>query len=64
MDLLLWGASLASTILTVDLLCEYIKITDMGYGLTREDVQRLACTIVNKTGRKHPFRDRKAGRLH
>lgn len=39
-----------------------IKIADMGYGLTREDVQCLACTIVNKTGRKHPFRDGKAGR--
>ena len=46
-----------------DLLCEYIiNIADMGYGLTREDVQRLACKIAEKTGRKHPFKDGKAGR--
>ena len=45
-----------------DLLCEYIiNIADMGYGLTREDVQRLACKIAEKTGRKHPFKDGKAG---
>ena len=43
-----------------DLLCEYI--IDMGYGLTREDVQRLGCKIAEKTGRKHPFKDGKAGR--
>ena len=46
-----------------DLLCEYIiNIADMGYGLTREDVQRLACKIAEKTGRKHLFKDGKAGR--
>ena len=45
-----------------DLLCEYIiNIADMGYGLTREDVQRLACKIAEKTGRKHPFKDGKVG---
>ena len=32
-----------------DLLCEYIiNIADMGYGLTREDVQRLACKIAKR----------------
>ena len=46
-----------------DLLCEYIiKIADMGYGLTKEDVQRLAFSIVEKIGCKHPFTDGKAGR--
>ena len=46
-----------------DLLCEYIiNIADMGYGLTREDIQRLACKTAEKTGCKHPFKDGKAGR--
>ena len=46
-----------------DLLCEYIiTIADMGYGLTREDIQRLACRIADKSGHKHPFKDGKAGR--
>ena len=46
-----------------DLLCEYIiKIADMGYGLTKEDVQCLAFSIVEKIGCKHPFTDGKAGR--
>ena len=45
-----------------DLLCEYIiNIADIGYDLTREDVQRLACKIAEKNGRKHPFKDGKAG---
>jgi len=34
----------------------------MGYGLTREDIQRLACRIADKSGNKHPFKDGKAGR--
>ncbi len=34
----------------------------MGYGLTKEDVQRLAFSIVEKIGCKHPFTDGKAGR--
>ena len=33
----------------------------MGYGLTKEDVQRLAFSIVEKIGCKHPFTDRKTG---
>ena len=46
-----------------DLLCEYIiKIADMGYGLTKEDVQRLAFSLVEKIGCKHPFNNGKAGR--
>lgn len=46
-----------------DLLSDYIiTIADMGYGLTREDIQRLACRIADKSGHKHPFKDRKAGR--
>ena len=55
-----------ATILTdeqEDLLCEYIiKIADMGYGLTKEDVQRLAFSIVEKIQCKYPFKDGKAGR--
>ena len=55
-----------ATILTVeqeDLLCEHIiKIADMGYGLTKEDVQHLAYSMAEKIHCKHPFRDRKAGR--
>ena len=34
----------------------------MGYGLTKEDVQRLAFSIVQKIQCKHPFKDGKAGR--
>ena len=46
-----------------DLLCEYIiNRADMGYGLSREDIQRLACNIAEKLGRKHPFKDGKGGR--
>ena len=33
----------------------------MGYGL-RENVQRLGCKVAEKTGRKRPFKDGKAGR--
>ena len=34
----------------------------MGFGLTREDVMCVAYTIAEKSGRKHPFKDGKAGR--
>jgi len=34
----------------------------MGYGLTKEDVQRLAFSLVVKMGRKHPFTNGMAGR--
>jgi hypothetical protein len=46
-----------------DRLCEYlIKMADMGYGLNRETVMRLAYTIVDRAGRKHPFTGETAGR--
>ena len=44
-------------------LSEYlVQMADMGFGLSREDVMHMACTIAEKSGRKHPFRDGKAGR--
>jgi len=33
----------------------------MGYGLTKEDVQRLAFSLVEKMGLKHPFTNGMAG---
>ena len=43
--------------------CEYlIKMSEMGFGLNRETVMEMAYKIVNKTGRKHPFKNEKAGR--
>ena len=55
-----------ATILTdeeEDRLCHYLtEMCDIGYGLTREDVQRLAFSIVERIHRKHPFKDGKAGR--
>ena len=46
-----------------DLLCDYIiKIANMGFGMTKDDVQRLAFSIAEKIGCKHPFSDGKAGR--
>ena len=44
-------------------LAQYVvKMADMGFGLTREDIMRLAFVIVDRSGRKHPFHDGKAGR--
>ena len=44
-------------------LCDYcLKMCDMGYGLTVEDVRRTAYQIANTSGRPHPFKDGKAGR--
>ena len=37
-------------------------MSEMGYGLSRDIVMHLAFTIVDKTQRKHPFKDGKAGR--
>ena len=34
----------------------------MGFGLTKEDVQHLAYSMVGKFHCKHPFKDGKAGR--
>ena len=44
-------------------LFQYIlDMCDMGYGLTVEDVRALAFQIAEASGRKHPFREGKAGR--
>ena len=46
-----------------DKLYDYlVKMADMGYGLTREIVMRLAYTIAEKLHRKHPFGSKSAGR--
>ena len=55
-----------STVLTHDeeqTLMEYcVKMSEMGFGLGREDVMRMAFQIVEKSGRSHPFKDGMAGR--
>ena len=38
-----------------------VQITDVGFGLNRDTVMEMAFTIVEKSQRKHPFRDGKAG---
>ena len=44
-------------------LAQYIvDMCDMGFGLTRQDVMRVAYSIVEKTGREHPFSNGMAGR--
>jgi len=46
-----------------DKLCNYcFAMCDMGYGLTVEDVKRVAFEIASNSGRPHPFKDGKAGR--
>uniref|UniRef100_A0A1X7T9X0 HTH psq-type domain-containing protein n=1 Tax=Amphimedon queenslandica TaxID=400682 RepID=A0A1X7T9X0_AMPQE len=46
-----------------DKVAEYlITMADMGYGVNRETVMRIAYTIEQKTGRKHPFIGEFAGR--
>ena len=39
-----------------------IEMSDMGFGLTREDVMRTAFSIVSQAGRAHPFQNGTAGR--
>ena len=39
-----------------------VQMADVGFGLTREDIMRLAFNIAEKSGRKHPFSGNKAGR--
>jgi len=39
-----------------------IKMADMGFGLSREDVMMTAFRIVESSGRKHPFTNGIAGR--
>ena len=44
-------------------LCEfYLTMCDMGYGLTVEDIRRVAYVIASNSGRPHPFKNGKAGR--
>ena len=35
---------------------------DMGFGLSRHDVIRVAYSIVERSGREHPFSNGMAGR--
>lgn len=39
-----------------------VKMSEMGFGLTREDVQVKAFRLVELSGRQHPFRNGMAGR--
>ena len=39
-----------------------IEISDIGFGLTREDVMRTTFRIVSQAGRAHPFQNGAAGR--
>ena len=44
-------------------LAQYIvDMCDMGFGLSRQDVMRVAYSIVEKSGREHPFSNGMAGR--
>lgn len=46
-----------------DQLANYlVKMADMGYGLSRETVMKMAFDIAEKTKSKHPFKDGTAGR--
>ena len=55
-----------ATVLTVEeesKLANYIiEMADMGFGLTREDVMRVAYVIAEKCGKDHPFKNGAAGR--
>ncbi len=54
------------TVLTADeedqLASYLIDMADMGFGLSRDTVSHLAFSIVDKSQRKHSFKDGKAGR--
>ena len=46
-----------------DLLAKYvIDMADMGFGLSREDIMRMAFIIAERTGKSHTFKDESAGR--
>lgn len=46
-----------------DLLAKYIiDMADMGFGLSREDIMRIAFVIAERMGKSHPFKDESAGR--
>ena len=55
-----------STVLTdeeEDQLAVYlVQMSDMGFGLSRKTVMKLAYTIAERTQRKHPFKGETAGR--
>ena len=44
------------------LACYCVQMADMGFGLTQEDVMRTTFTVVECSGRVHPFTDGMAGR--
>ena len=54
------------TVLTSDEECQLatylIKMVDMGFGLSREDVMITAFRIAERSGRQHPFVKGSAGR--
>ena len=54
------------TVLTIeeeDRLVQYsLEMADRGFGLTPEDIRRLAYIIVSRSGRPHPFQNGMAGR--
>ena len=56
----------SATVLTdeeEDRLSDYlIRMSEMGFGLTREGVMGMAFKIVSKTQRPHPFKNGSAGR--
>ena len=39
-----------------------VKMADMGFGLTREDLQITAFCLADLSGRRHPFSNGMAGR--
>lgn len=52
------------TVLTTEeeKLSEYcLTMCNMGYGLTVEDIRRVAYVIASNSGRSHPFKKGKAG---
>ena len=38
-----------------------IQMTEIGFGLSREDVMQMAYNIVDRSGQTHPFKDEKVG---
>ena len=63
----MWSVGLGPpTVLTDDeekQLADYcVKIADMGFGLSQEDVMLTAFRIAENSGRKHPFTKGSAGR--
>ena len=45
-----------------DKLCQYLlQMAEMGFGLTREDVTRIAYSIAERSHQPHPFKEGRAG---